>query len=119
MSSNDTMPELSPDVKAHRDWLLSFVPVHDSGSIVDLGCGEGHDLLALALGHPGVTARFTGLDAPAKGIATAQARCREEPRLEFVRHDLNTKLPFESATLDSVFTNNMLECLQTRESQTR
>jgi hypothetical protein len=31
------MTELSVDTIAHRDWLLSFVPVRDGALIADLG----------------------------------------------------------------------------------
>jgi SAM-dependent methyltransferase len=105
------MPELSADAKAHRDWLLSFVPVRDAASIVDLGCGAGHDLLALALMHPGIAARFTGLDVSEKDIASALDHARDDSRVTFACQDLNQPLPFESATVDVVFTNNTLECL--------
>ena len=105
------MPELPPDAKAHRDWLLSFVPVQNGTSIVDLGCGAGHDLIALARKNPDVDARFIGLDASEESLASARAQSRDEPRVSFVSHDLTRRLPFEPATIDAVFTNNALECL--------
>ncbi len=105
------MPEVSPDAKAHRDWLLSFLPVPNAMSIVDLGCGTGHDLIAFADGHPDIDGRFTGLDSSEKSIAGARAQSGHDPRLSFVRHDLKRPLPFEPATVDAVFTNNALECL--------
>lgn len=105
------MPELSSDAKAHQDWLLSFVPLHSAASIVDLGCGAGHNLIALALNHPGVDVRFTGLDVSEKDIASALDHSRDDPRVTFVCQDLNRRLPFDSASVDVVFTNNTLECL--------
>ena len=105
------MPQLSPDANAYRDWLLSFVPVQNGTSIVDLGCGAGHDLIALARKNPHVSARLIGLDASEKSIASALAQPPDEPRLSFVSYDLEHRLPFEPATVDAVFTNNVLECL--------
>jgi len=105
------MTDLAPDARAHRDWLLSFVSVPDAALVVDLGCGAGHDLAAMALAHPGAAARFIGLDTSEKAIACAQSHSNGEPRISFRRHDLNGRLPFESATVDAVFTSNLLECL--------
>jgi SAM-dependent methyltransferase len=105
------MTELSDDVVAHRSWLLSLMPVRHGELIADLGCGAGHDLLALALGHAGLDARFVGLDASEKTVADAKTRSRDEPRLSFATHDLDRSLPFETASLDGVFTSNLLECL--------
>jgi SAM-dependent methyltransferase len=105
------MFEVSPDTKAHRDWLLSFLPVHNATSIIDLGCGLGHDLIALAQAHPDIDARFIGLDSSEESIGTALAQSRDDPRLSFVCHDLKRPLPFEPKSLDAVFTHNTLECL--------
>jgi SAM-dependent methyltransferase len=105
------MSELPDDMIAHRDWLQSFMPVCDGGLIVDLGCGAGQDLFGLARKHPGVTARFVGLDASQKSVADASARGDSEPRVSFAAHDLDQPLPFDGSSLDGVFTNNLLECL--------
>ena len=108
------MAELSDDIVAHRDWLLSFVPVREGAFIADLGCGAGHDLVALALHHPGITARFVGLDASEKCVADATGKVGNEPRVSFLAHDLDQPLPFEPSSLDCVFSNNLLECLRDR-----
>ena len=53
-----TTAPLGADVLAHRDWLLSLLPAPAGGVVVDLGCGTGRDLLALAERHPRGDARF-------------------------------------------------------------
>jgi tRNA G46 methylase TrmB len=58
------MPEVSPDAKAHRDWLLSVLPVQNAMSIVDLGCGDGRDLIAFAHGHPDIDGDSLAWTAP-------------------------------------------------------
>jgi SAM-dependent methyltransferase len=108
------MIELSVDTIAHRNWLLSFVPVRDGALIADLGCGAGHDLLSLARSHAGVPARFVGLDASQKAIADAAIGSENDPRISFAPHDLDQPLPFKASSLDVVFTNNLLECLSDR-----
>jgi SAM-dependent methyltransferase len=109
--TNGHMPEVSPDTKAHREWLLSLLPVQGSMSVVDLGCGAGHDLIAFAQAHPDIHARFIGLDSSEKSLESALRQSRDDPRICFVRHDLKRPLPFGPATVDAVFTNNTLECL--------
>jgi SAM-dependent methyltransferase len=108
------MTEVPDDIVAHRDWLLSFVPVRDGELVADLGCGPGHDLLSLALKHLGVAARFVGLDKSEKAVADATIRSHGEARVSFAAHDLDQPLPFEASSLDGVFTNNLLECLGDR-----
>ena len=110
------MIEIPNDVAAHRDWLLSFVPVQDGALIADLGCGPGHDLQGLALKHPGVAARFIGLDTSEKSLAAATSRSAKDPRVSFGAHDLDLPLPFKAASVDGVFTNNLIECLRDRAS---
>lgn len=106
------MSEAPADVAAHRDWLLSFLPVDDGTFIADLGCGAGEDLLCLALRHPRAAARFVGLDSSDKAIKKATFASADDPRVSFSAHDLDQPLPFESSTLDAVFTHNLLECLR-------
>ena len=104
-------PDIAADVLAHRAWLRSFVPVRGTGSVVDLGCGEGRDVAALAHTHGDASVRLIGLDVSEKKLAIAQERSRDDQRITFVHHDLNKTLPLESATIDVVFTSNLLECV--------
>jgi SAM-dependent methyltransferase len=66
-------------------------------SVVDLGCGTGRQTLKMAeLG-----ADVTGVDF-SDGML-AQARRKSAGRhVQFIRHDLETPLPFEEATFDRV-----------------
>ena len=100
-----------PDRRAHRDWLLPFAPLPPGGLAVDLGCGRGGDLLALAARHPDPHARFLGLDGSDAGVAGARAAAACDARVRFDVATLGTRLPFDDASVDLVLSQNLLECL--------
>jgi SAM-dependent methyltransferase len=108
------MPDLPEDVRAHHDWLLSLAPVPEVGFWVDLGCGAGGDTLTVAARHRQPQLRIVGLDASAKNIELAAASATGDSRVTFQQHHLSTDLPFEAATLDVVYSNNLVECLDHR-----
>lgn len=99
------------DVRAHRDWLLSFIHLPPGGTAVDLGCGTGGDLLALAARHADPAARFLGLDASESSVASATAAAAGDPRVAFRREDLGGRIPLEDGSADAVYSHNLVECL--------
>jgi SAM-dependent methyltransferase len=103
--------EMPQDVASHREWLLSLVPTPETGLWVDLGCGSGADAIKVGARHPQCELRIVGLDSSAKSIASALAAAEDDRRLEFRRHDLNTALPFDTATIDVAYSHNLIECL--------
>lgn len=102
---------LAPDRAAHRDWLVSFAALADGAAAADLGCGRGEDLLRLAASNPHPGIRLVGVDASEAGLAAAASAARGDPRLSFVRAPLGGRLPFADASLDLVYSHNLLECL--------
>lgn len=113
------MSHTPEDVRAHRDWLLSLAPVPDAGIWVDLGCGAGADVLALAARHRSPRLRILGLDARADSIEAAITGAGDDPRIAFRQHQLGDELPFKAGTLDVVYANNLLECLDSPEAFAR
>jgi ubiquinone/menaquinone biosynthesis C-methylase UbiE len=110
------MDESAEDLKAHREWLLSFVRPADDMAIVDLGCGTGEDLLAMAKRIPNRTARFIGVDASEQKLSAASERAGHEDRISFLQHRVGERLPFDDATFNVVYSSNLLECLDHPES---
>lgn len=108
------MKELPEDIRAHRDWLLSFIPISKNASIVDLGCGTGEDLVALANKHPGVTFTMLGLDSSTNSIDAAAERSRAEPRIVFRHQQLGDTILLPDESCDVVYSSNLLECLSNR-----
>jgi SAM-dependent methyltransferase len=80
-------------------------------AIVDLGCGDGSDINALAARCVDPETTLVGVDASAPSVATAEARARADGRIQILHLHLGDRLPFDDATFDVLYTNNLLECL--------
>lgn len=97
-------------IHAHLARLLAPA----AGPFVDLGCGAGGTLAALAEVHPQAT--LIGLDADVASLDQARAlladrapRAGVELRLE--RADLERPLPLPDASAGGIVCHNVLECL--------
>lgn len=106
-----SMPHLHEDVLEHRAWLLSFVDLSAGSVVVDLGCGRGEDLLALAGRASRLPLRLVGLDSSEQSLVAARTRADGDPRLHFQQHHVPDPLPFEDGSIDVVYSNNLLECI--------
>jgi ubiquinone/menaquinone biosynthesis C-methylase UbiE len=104
--------ELPESVRAHRDWLLAFVPAGDGLTLVDLGCSTGNDLNTLGAKTAAPSARFVGVDSSERSVATASERAGHEHRASFLQHHLGDELPFDTASFDIVYSSNLMECLR-------
>lgn len=98
------------DVDLHRDWLLSLVELPPGGAILDVGCGKGADLLALADRIQDPRSSFVGVDASADHVAAAQASSKDGP-VEFVQAKVGPALGVSDETFDALLTQEVLECL--------
>jgi SAM-dependent methyltransferase len=98
------------DVDFHREWLLSLVDLPPGGSILDLGCGKGADLIALAARTEDPRATFVGVDASADSVALARG-ASTDPRVEFIQAKVGPDLDFDDESFDVLLTQEMLECI--------
>ncbi|MFE6282286.1 class I SAM-dependent methyltransferase [Streptomyces sp. NPDC057877] len=83
---------------------LSFVPVGEDASVLDVGCGTGTFLARLS--HPHVTGRVLGLDISEAAVASVATR-----GIPAVRGDIY-RLPFQDGEFDFVFARHMLDHIQ-------
>jgi len=106
---------LSPDngdaLREHREWLLSFVPLTEPLALLDLGCGEGADLRALAGRTDNPASRLVGVDASSGAAGAARAQVGADHRVEIIHARLDVRLPFDDCAFDVVYSRNLLECL--------
>lgn len=79
--------------------------------LIDLGCGRGADLQRLAASCPDESVRFIGIDNSDAAEDALRRLALDEPRIEFRREQLGTRLPFDDASIDVVFSHNLLECV--------
>lgn len=83
-----------------RDRLIARLPVAPGDCVLEIGCGTGRNLIALARKHPGV--RLFGLDASAPMLATAEAKLRRARLARRVRLERGLAEQFDAATLFGV-----------------
>ena len=83
--------------------LAAALPVPLVGSVVDLGCGTGATLAALAV-RLDPAARLLGVDADKPELT--------DEGLGVVVADLNEPLPFAGEEFDAAVCQNVIECLR-------
>ncbi len=93
-----------------HEFVCALVEAQTARAVLDLGCGRGDDLMALAARAP-ASARLAGLDIATDAIAAARAAAGPDPRIEFIVHDARTTLPYADGTFDRVLSVNLLECI--------
>ena len=102
--------ERATDLRDHRAWLGSLAPIAGAGVWAIIGCGRGEDLLLAAGKQPSLDLRLVGLDSNAESIEAAKRRVgADDSRVRFLVHKLESELPFEAASLDAVYANNLLK----------
>lgn len=102
------------EVDQHREWLLSHVELPPGGTLVDLGCGRGWDLEALAAGHADPSATLFGIDPSAAALEEARARIAD-PRVRLIHGKAGPSLGLADSSLDVLMTQEVLECIPSVE----
>ncbi len=100
------LPAGDPDRSSQ--WLDPFLPLlakTECRRVLDLGCGSGHDAVALALRGFAVA----GIDHSPLAIAAAeQLAAGAGAAVSFRQGDIGLPLPYESAAFDTVLSNLVL-----------
>lgn len=102
MNGNNTAPDIHP---VHAVLTGIAAPPPD-GLVVDLGCGSGRTLAALADRWP--TVGLMGIDVTAASLATAR---RAGTRAALLQADLTAGVPLEAGSVDVVVCHNVIELL--------
>jgi S-adenosylmethionine-diacylgycerolhomoserine-N-methlytransferase len=90
-----------------RDTLISRLDLHQEGSVLEIGCGTGRNLIAAARRYP--DAKLFGLDVSTVMLATARANIRSaglEGRIRLALGDatrFDAEALFGRATFDRAF----------------
>ncbi len=93
---------------AYRRQAIAALGVRAGQTVVDLGCGTGHNLplLARAVGEHG---HVVGVDVSAGALARARRRTRGLPQVELVQADAaEADLPPDTARVLSTFALSMM-----------
>jgi SAM-dependent methyltransferase len=104
-------PGNGDELREHREWLLSFVPAVEPFALVDLGCGDGVDLSALAVRYANPATQLVGVDVSVAATRAAQAFADLDRRIQVICARLDDRLPFDDRAFDVVYSNNLLECI--------
>lgn len=101
-----------------RQFLFSLMQLEGAGSVLDLGCGKGQDLLDIGK-MLGSDARLAGVDSSQKAIDAAKEQASGDPKVRLLLHDASTSLPFDDESFDIVYSMNMLECITDKDALVR
>lgn len=99
----------APAIIQAKEWSFEHLHLTDGQHVLDLGCGTGEDVVAIAsiIGPEG---RAVGVDSSTEMISEAQKRHGHFPEVSFLVGDAQ-RLPFASGTFDSCRTERTLQHL--------
>jgi SAM-dependent methyltransferase len=98
----------------HYAGYIDLLPVtgKDGLTVLDYGCGPGHDLVGFA--HYSRPRRLVGVEVSTSSLAEARQRLElHRAQAELVRIDYgNYDLPFEAASFDYIHCSGVLMCIE-------
>ncbi|WP_194922435.1 methyltransferase domain-containing protein [Catenulispora pinisilvae] len=92
--------------RSYKRYLLTALAVEPGHQVLDVGCGPGTDLAALA-DAAGPTGAVFGIDQDPQMVATAQERMADRPTVD-VRHADAHQLPFQTHSIDRARADRVL-----------
>lgn len=106
------------DAAPVREFIFALCEPASARHVLDLGCGDGTEVVQLAAHAPRDT-RFVGLDRSPASIAGARRAAAGDARLDFSILDVAAGLPFEAGAFDRVLSVNLLECVPDKDALVR
>jgi ubiquinone/menaquinone biosynthesis C-methylase UbiE len=92
--------------RSYKRDLLAALAIEPGHHVLDVGCGPGTDLAALAAAT-GPTGTVFGIDRDPQMVATARTRMADQPTVQVRQADAH-QLPFEAHTIDRARTDRVL-----------
>jgi SAM-dependent methyltransferase len=92
--------------RSYKRDLLAALAVEPGHHVVDVGCGPGTDLAALA-GAAGPAGAVFGVDQDPEMVATARARMADQPTVRLHQADAH-RLPFDDHSMDRARADRVL-----------
>jgi ubiquinone/menaquinone biosynthesis C-methylase UbiE len=99
----------APVIIQAKEWTFEHLHLTDGQRVLDVGCGTGEDVFAIA-SIIGPRGRAIGVDSSMAMVSEAQERHGHLPEVIFQVGDAQ-RLPFESETFDSCRTERTLQHL--------
>ncbi|KPJ72690.1 hypothetical protein AMJ52_05545 [candidate division TA06 bacterium DG_78] len=104
------MKKLGPDDIKIRSYIYSLIDTARAKAILDIGCGDGYDLIQIAK-HTTKHVRLVGIDVSEEKIEDARAAITDDTRFSFLLHDVTSGLPFKNEGFSVIFSKDLLECI--------
>ena len=98
-----------------RNYIYSLIDFNNLETILDIGCGDGYDLIEIGK-HANDNTSLMGLDFMEESIEKAKLKTDTDSRFSFKSHDITRGIPFKDEHFDVVFSNNMLECIKDKDA---
>jgi ubiquinone/menaquinone biosynthesis C-methylase UbiE len=92
--------------RSYKRDLLAALAIEPGHHVLDVGCGPGTDLAALAAAT-GPTGAVFGIDQDPQMVAKARARMADQPIVQVRQADAH-RLPFEADSIDRARTDRVL-----------
>lgn len=90
-----------------KEFIFNQINFENINNILDLGCGNCDDLKLLRSLHPKKRFELYGID---------KIENDNFEDINYIKHDINKKLPFKNNTFDLIYSHNLLECIKDKKS---